>query len=399
MFVTGNALDEGILVFFRKPRSYTLEDMVELSLHGNPVILEEAVRFGVAAGARPARPGEFTLRACRNGRYDLIQAEAVNDLIRAESRLAAQLAWAQVQGGLSGKIGSLRQGVIELLADLEAAIEFPEDGLQMTKAAIIARIRRLSGEIERLVSSHAAGRAVAEGVSIAIVGRTNVGKSTLFNALLGEERAIVAPDPGTTRDYMKERLRIRDQGFTFIDMAGFSRPASTVEKEGVRRGKKQAEQADGLLILFDASRKARADDLALPASYRKRKTLLVFNKIDLPPRMDKDRIKKSFPKTPWIEISALKKTNIRKLLNKIHAVFSPLMPDSGEIIFHERQKLLLDSALIRLRAALTGLENGQSEEIAAEEVRAALPLIGRLTGEIGAEEVLGDIFDRFCVGK
>ena len=143
--VTGNALDEGILVFFRKPRSYTLEDMVELSLHGNPVILEEAVRFGVAAGARPARPGEFTLRACRNGRYDLIQAEAVNDLIRAESRLAAQLAWAQVQGGLSGKIGSLRQGVIGLLADLEAAIEFPEDELQMTKAAIIERIRTRGG--------------------------------------------------------------------------------------------------------------------------------------------------------------------------------------------------------------------------------------------------------------
>ena len=151
--------------------------------------------------------------------------------------------------------------------------------------------------------------------------------------------------------------------------------------------------------MFDASRKARADDLALPASYRKRKTLLVFNKIDLPPRMDKDRIKKSFPKAPWIEISALKKTNIRKLLNKIHAVFSPVIPDTGEIIFHERQKLLLDSALIRLRAAKTGLENGQSEEIAAEEVRAALPLIGQLTGEIGSEEVLGDIFDRFCVGK
>lgn len=395
----GNPFDEAVLLYFREPRSYTREDVVEISGHGNPIVLEEAVRFGVAAGARPARPGEFTLRACLNGRYDLVQAEAVNDLIRAESRAAAKLAWAQVEGGLSGRILSLRRGLIELLADLEASIEFPEEGLSAAKSSIIARTSGLISEIEKLIATYETGKAILEGVSIAIVGRANVGKSTLFNAFLGEERAIVAPEPGTTRDYLKERIRIKDQTFTLIDMAGLGRPASEVEKEGVRRSKQLAVRSAGLLIILDASKEARPDDLSLLAEYRGRKALLVFNKIDLPEKMDTERIRKAFPGFPSIKISALKRTNIRRLLNKVHAVFAPCVPDSGEIVFHERQKLLLESVSKHLRLALTSLKEGQSEEVPAEAVREAVPLIGQLTGEIGAEEVIGDIFNRFCVGK
>jgi len=395
----GSAFDEAVLLYFQKPRSYTREDVVEMSLHGNPIVLEEAVRLGIAAGARPARPGEFTMRACLNGRYDLVQAEAVNDLIRAESRAAAKLAWTQVEGGLSGKILSLRRGLIELLADLEASIEFPEEGLSAAKSSTIARTSGLIAEIEKLVASHDTGKAIFEGVSVAIVGQANVGKSTLFNAFLGEERAIVAPEPGTTRDYLKERLRIKDQAFTLIDMAGLGRPASEVEKEGVRRGKQLAQRSDGLLILLDASKEARPEDFSLLADYRDRKALLIFNKIDLPKKMDTEKIRKTFPGLPSIEISALKRTNIRRLLNKVHVVFAPRVPDSGEIVFHERQKFLLESVLRHLRSALTSLEEGQSEEVPAEAVREAVPLIGQLTGDIGAEEVIGDIFNRFCVGK
>jgi tRNA modification GTPase len=396
---TSRAYDEAILIYFRGPRSYTREDVVEISGHGSPVVLGETVRLGTAAGARPARPGEFTLRACLNGRYDLVQAEAVNDLIRAESGAAAKLAWGQVEGGLSGAIAGLRARLIELLADLEAAIEFPDEGLPATRTGIAAKAAKLAADIDALVASHEAGRAVLEGVSVAIVGRANTGKSTLFNAVLGEDRAIVSAEPGTTRDYLTERIVVRDQSFTLIDMAGLGRAASALEDEGMRRGRKIAGRANGLLILLDASRAAGRDDLALLTEYRERKALVVFNKIDLPRKMDIAAIRKAFPGFPSIEVSALKGKNIRKLLDRIHAVFAPAAPEAGEVVVHERQKRLLEAVSVRLVRALKSLEEGHSEEIAAEEVREAAPLLGRLTGEIGAEEVIGDIFDRFCVGK
>lgn len=396
---TGDAFDEAVLIYFQQPRSYTKEDVVEVSGHGSPVVLQETVRLGVAAGARPARPGEFTLRACLHGRYDFIQAEAVNDLIRAESRAAAKAAWAQVEGGLSEKIFGLRRSLIELAADLEASIEFPDDLLPSPKARILSGISGMIAEIEALVSSHETGKALFDGITIAIIGRANVGKSTLFNAFLGEERAITAPEPGTTRDYLTERVRIKDLQFTFVDMAGLGRPASEIEKEGIRRGKKAAGRADGLILLLDASKKARPDDLVLLSEYRDRKALLVFNKTDLPRNMDVAGIRRAFPGFPSIGVSALKGTNIGRLMNKIHAEFAPLIPDSGEIIFHERQKRLLEAVLSRLKAGRKALESGYSEEVYAEHVREAIPLFGQLTGEIGAEEIIGDIFDRFCVGK
>jgi tRNA modification GTPase len=395
----GRSFDEAVLVYFQKPRSYTKEDVVEMSLHGSPVVLEEAVRLGVAAGARPARPGEFTLRACLNGRYDLIQAEAVNDLIRAESRAAAKMAWGQIEGGLSHKVLALRRELIELAADIEASLEFPDEDLPTSKSGIMDRISRIAADIETLVSSHETGKALVDGPVIAIIGRANVGKSTLFNAFLGEERAITAPEPGTTRDYLTERIRIKAQGFTLVDMAGLGRPASDIEKEGIRRGRKAAREADGLILLMDASKKAHSEDLALLSEYRGRKAVLVFNKIDLPRIMDVAAIRKNNPGFPSIGISALKGTNIGKLMDRIYDRFAPVIPDSGEIIFHERQKHLLEAVLSRLRAGEKALETGYSEEVCAEEVREALPLFGQLTGEIGAEEVIGDIFDRFCVGK
>jgi tRNA modification GTPase len=396
---SGDAFDEAVLIYFQKPRSYTKEDVVEISGHGSPVVLQEAVRLGVAGGARPARPGEFTLRACLNGRYDLIQAEAVNDLIRAESRAAAKAAWAQVEGGLSERIFALRRGLIELAADLEAAIEFPDDLLPSPKSDIPSRISGIIAGIESLVSSHDAGKAILDGIAIAIVGRANVGKSTLFNAFLGEERAITAPEPGTTRDYLTERIRIKDQQFIFIDMAGLGRSASEIEMEGMRRGKHAAGRADGIILLLDASKKAHRDDISLLTEYRTRKALLVFNKIDLPRKIDVAGIRRDFHGFPSIGVSALKGTNIGRLTNKIHAEFAPLIPDSGEIIFHERQKRLLEAVLSRLKAGRKALESGYSEEVCAEEVREAIPLFGQLTGEIGAEEIISDIFDRFCVGK
>jgi len=395
----GTAFDEAILTYFRKPRSYTREDVVEISGHGSPFVLDRAVRLGIAAGARPAQPGEFTLRAHLNGRYDIIQAEAVNDLIRAESPAAARLAYTQIEGGLSRKVRALRRSIIELLAGLEAAVEFPDEDLGVTKAGTAASIKGLEAEIADLVSSYDAGRSLREGVAIAIVGRPNAGKSTLFNALVGEDRAIVAPEAGTTRDYLRERIRIKDLPFTFIDMAGFGRASSGVEKEGLRKARHIAGRADGILLLLDASKKAVAADLVLLEEYRGRKAILVFNKLDLPRNMDVRAVKKIFRGPASIEISARDGTNIRKLRGLIHETFGPRVPDGSVVIFHERQKHLLEAVLARLRLGLKEFEAGASEEICAEEIREAVLLIGNLTGEIGADEILADIFGRFCVGK
>ena len=248
-------LDEAILTFFPAPRSYTREDVVEIACHGSPVIVEEAVRLGISAGARQAGPGEFTLRAYLNGRLDLIQAEAVDSLIRAVTLAEARVAARQVGGSLSRRIARLRERVVSLLADFEAGIEFPDENLAPKPEDKTAAIREVLGEVEELIGSHDAGRAMSEGLTLAVMGRPNVGKSTLFNALLGDERAIVTPFPGTTRDFLRETTVIHDLVVNLVDMAGIGRPRHPVETEGIARGRRLADEADGLLLLLDASRR------------------------------------------------------------------------------------------------------------------------------------------------
>jgi tRNA modification GTPase len=397
--LTRAAFDEGILLYFKKPRSYTREDVVELSAHGSPAILQEIVRLGIAAGARPARPGEYTERAFINGRYDIIQAEAVNGLIQSESPASARAAFSQVEGGLSKRIHSFRRGLIEALADLEAAVEFPEEHPQEAKGQAVRKISTLAAEIEDLVSSYETGRMLLRGAVLALVGRTNVGKSTLFNAILGEERAIVDPQAGTTRDYLKERTLIQNTPFTLVDMAGLSGPASRLGKKGVQRAADVADKSDGLLLLLDSSQAASSEDFALLTRYQRKKALIVFNKTDLPRRMDVRAVKRTFRGLPSVAVSALKGTNVRSLRKKLLETFSPIARDGGLIIFHERQKRILEAVLRRLRSGLTTLDEGYSEEVCAEEVRESVNLIGQLTGEIRDEEVIADIFARFCVGK
>ncbi|HEX2695748.1 MAG TPA: tRNA uridine-5-carboxymethylaminomethyl(34) synthesis GTPase MnmE, partial [Acidobacteriota bacterium] len=265
----GEEFDEAFLTFHKKPHSYTREDVVELSCHGSPVVVEEVVRLGVRAGARPADPGEFTLRAYINGRLDIIQAEAVNDLIRAASLTQARISFGQLGGSLSKRISSVREKLVHLLAGIEAAIEFPDEDLRVSRTATARKIDALVRDIKALVAGYEAGRPLAEGITLAIVGKTNVGKSTLFNALLGQDRAIVTPYPGTTRDFIRERLVIRDSVFHLIDMAGIGRSSHPVEREGMRRSERQARDADGVLLVLDGSRPPGREDLRLLEKFRK----------------------------------------------------------------------------------------------------------------------------------
>jgi len=395
----GSVFDEAYLLYFQAPNSYTREDIVELSCHGSPAVLEEAVRLGIRAGARPARAGEFTLRAYLRGRLDIIQAEAVDDLIRAGSAETARLAFAQLDGGLTRKIEGVRSALLDFLSQLEAVIEFPDEDLGLTSGAIGSSLDNVIALVGRLASSYERGKSLIEGVTIAITGRTNVGKSTLFNAILEDERAIVTPYPGTTRDYLKETIRIKDACFHLVDMAGFGKAASSIEQEGMTKGKKIASRAQGLLLLLDASRPAARQDLALLEEFRDRKGLVLFNKIDLVRKMDIVGIKRRFSQFPSMEISALRGTNLGRLKKTIYEIFAPKLGKGDDVIFHLRQKLLLEEALRGLKKARALLEKGHSEEICAEEVRKALPCLGQLTGEIKTDEVIERIFGRFCLGK
>lgn len=391
--------EEAYLTFFPAPHTYTREDVVEISCHGNPLILEEVIRLGIRSGARHARPGEFTLRAYLRGRIDILQAEAINDIIMASSLNQVKISMGQVYGGLSKKISSLRSQVIHLLSQIEALIEFPEEGFSISSRKIIQTLEHLIKNVQKLIESYQLGKILEKGLSIAITGRTNVGKSTLFNSLLKSDRAIVTPYPGTTRDYLSEKIKIKNALFNLVDMAGIDHAELPAEIEAVKKGRKISTEADGILLILDTSRKESTEDIQLIEKYKKKKTLLLFNKIDLPQKMNTKRMKNLAENLPCLEISALKKINLDKLKDTIHEVFIPDIKKGDEIILHLRQKLLLEDMLSALKEGIRLLKEGYSEEIYIEEFRKTLPLIGQLTGEIRTNEIIENIFNNFCVGK
>jgi tRNA modification GTPase len=395
----GPSLDEAFLIYFKAPRSYTREDVVELSTHGSPAVLEGILALGARAGARPARAGEFTLRAYANGRLDILQAEAVNDLIRAVSLTQARISARQLGGSLSRRAHKLRVQLVALLSRAEAGLEFPEESLRTDAAADLKALTALEADVARLMASYDTGRALAEGVTVAIVGKANVGKSTLFNSLLEEDRAIVTPYPGTTRDFLREKLIIDGVVFQLVDMAGLGRASHPVERTGIAKGRKIAKDADGLLIVLDASRPLTDEDLDIVSKYEGKKALLVLNKTDLPRKLARRTLERLARERPVVEVSALRGRNIESLRDRMHEFFAPKPGKNEEIILHARQKDSLErllGALARARALLSG---GNTPEIYAEELRAAIGRIGELTGEVTAGEVLDEIFGRFCVGK
>ena len=398
-FKKGESFDEGYLIHFPGPHSYTREDVVEITCHGSPVLLEEIIRLGVKAGARLAHPGEFTLRAYLNGRIDILQAEAVNDLIQASSLQGAKLSFRHMEGGLSRHISGLRSRLIELLAEVEARIEFPDEEFRIPAGWIVKSLSGLAGDIRKLIAGYDTARLLTEGVSVAIVGRANVGKSTLFNALLEDERAIVSPLPGTTRDYLMEKIKVGDTYFKLIDMAGMGRTIHPVEEEGIRRGHKLAVRAGGILLVLDSSRQEKAEDLALIERFKRKKAILVFNKADLPRKIDDKKIKRLADLWPSLEVSALEKTNIDRLRTMIYRRFVPRLKSGEEMIIHLREKSALEEMLESVEAGLSLFRRGYSDEIWAEEIRKTLPLFGRLTGEIRADDVIAEIFSKFCLGK
>jgi tRNA modification GTPase len=385
----GEAIDQVVATFFEAPRSYTAEDVIEISCHGAPVVLRHAVERSLAAGARLAEAGEFTLRAYLNGRLDLPQAEAVRDLIDATTLFQAKIAAQQASGSVSRRIAPVKEQLLELIALLEAGIDFAEDDVSVAPAAeILRRLQPITSAVERLAASFQFGGLVRHGFTLAIAGRPNVGKSSLFNRLLEQDRAIVTEIPGTTRDVVSETAAINGIPVKLFDTAGIREGGERVESLGIERSYQAMADADATLVVVDASQPLNATDRTLIAPGR----LLVANKCDLAAA---DQIEGA------IRVSALTGEGIPELRSAILNTIAPegaFEQETGFITSLRHERLLRESAA-ELEKARSAAESGIPHEMLLLDLYAALRPIDAITGATTADDILNRIFSTFCIGK
>ena len=401
--LTRAALDEVLLTVMKAPRSYTREDVVEINSHSGYALLDRILDIVLEAGARLARPGEFTLRAYLNGRIDLTQAEAVLDLIRARSERGVALAARHLQGHLKERIEDLCQTLIDLLAGIEAAIDYPEE--EETTAPGLEAASRLRRDVivplEEIRASHVHRKIWLEGTRVAIVGRVNAGKSSILNRLAHEERAIVASRPGTTRDVIEQEIHISGLPVRLLDTAGYRRSDDEVERMGIRLTERCLDQADLALCVVDQSRPLEEDDRRIVRRCREIPVLIVVNKIDLGHRLSEAEMGEAFGELPRVPVSALTGEGIDALQNAIaEAIFSESRRgDGGDFAPNARQNRALNAAVEHLRLAAGHLEEDAPLDIIAVDLRSGLDALGEITGEHTPEEVLERIFSDFCLGE
>ena len=392
-------LDQVLVTYFRRPHSYTAEDVVEISCHGAPVILRYLVECCLGRGARVAEPGEFTLRAFLNGRIDLTQAEAVRDLIESRTLYQARVAAQQLEGSVSARLKPHKQTLLELIARLEAGIDFAEDDVAvMESQEILSRLDGLRCDLEALVEGYEFGRIVRKGVSLAIVGRPNVGKSSLFNRLLNEERAIVTSTPGTTRDLVSETANIGGIPLRFVDTAGIRHTEDEVEKLGVTRSLQAIADSDLRLLVVDASEGWTDADSNLLNKVRPLGALLVAcNKSDLPSKITGADLEV----TPVVRTSALTGEGIPELRTKILEIAAPSreLGTEGEFLTNLRHQQLLKDSLQALARARHATEQQVPHEMLLLDLYEALRPLDQITGATYVDDVLEIIFSTFCVGK
>ncbi len=400
---SGKPVDEVLIVLMKSPRTYTREDIVEIHCHGGYLILQRVLELVLKEGARMAQPGEFTKRAFLNGRIDLTQAEAVIDLIKAKTETSLEIANQQLRGWLYSEMTDLKARLIENLALIEAHIDFPEEEIEPIAFGEVKRgLERMNHQLEEWISSYEEGRIFREGISCAIVGKTNVGKSSLLNVLLKEERAIVTPIPGTTRDVIEEILNIYGIPIRLMDTAGLRKPADFIEQEGVRRARERVADSDFILLMLDGSRELDPDDLEIFREVNGKKRVVIINKNDLPQRISFEEVKNRFQNDPIVLISALRNEGIDDLKKTIYdSLVQRDIRTTPEhlIVANIRHKTVLTQVRDNLSNATKGLEEGTSLEFIAFEIRSALDALGELVGETASEEVLNRIFEQFCIGK
>lgn len=400
----GAPIDEVLVTYFAAPRSYTGEDVAEICLHGGPWLVAEAIRVVTSLGADPARPGEFTRRALMFGKLDLARAEAVQALVVAQSSAAAKLAAQQLAGGLSARYERLRADLVVLGALLEGPLEFPEDTAEdedRAAAEALALLGGVEGAIRCLMGNDQAARRIVSGLSIPIIGRPNVGKSSIFNGLLGSDRAIVSPRPGTTRDCIEGMVTVAGQLVRLIDTAGIGVALDELDAEAMRRAEQALDEADAVVLVLDRSAPPHSSDAELAERLLGRSVIVVANKSDLPPRLSHDDVASlNLPSSP-ILASAADGTGLPTLWEKLGEAVEHLSgPRTGthDLVTSARQRALLARASEDLDRAGANIR-GRRSELAVEDVRVAALTLGEILGESAPDAVLDEVFRTFCIGK
>ena len=389
--------DHVVVTLFEAPHSYTGEHVVEIAAHGSPVVLNAIVRAAIDCGARLAEPGEFTLRAFLNQKLDLVQAEAVADLIEAVTPLQARAAFDQLEGTLTQTIGEIERALFDVIAKLEASLDFPDEGYHFV-APKEARtsLAAITARIDALLAQAARGRLIREGAQVAIAGAPNVGKSSLFNALLNTNRAIVTAIPGTTRDLVTERADIGGLLLSLIDTAGVRATTDVVEQEGVARSRSTLRVADLVIVMLDRSRALSDEDRDVLASTAHQRRVIVLNKSDLPAALSMEQLESLEP----LELSATTGSGVAKLIDAIATTLRASEPLRDEPqITNTRHIVLLERARAAIDRATTALESEVPEEFPLLDLQEAAHALQEITGQRTSDDLLHHIFARFCIGK
>lgn len=389
-----NIIDQGIALLFKAPHSFTGEDVLELQGHGGMVVMDMLVQRSIELGARAARAGEFSERAFLNNKIDLAQAEAIADLISAQSEQAARAAVHSLQGAFSEQINTLVSDLTQLRVHVEAALDFPEEEIDfLADSAITQKLDNVQQQLQSVKNSAEQGRLLKDGMTVVIAGKPNAGKSSLLNALAGHEAAIVTEIPGTTRDVLREHIQIDGMPLHIIDTAGLRESADKVEQEGIRRAHAEIERADSVLFLVDTSKENKED---IPASLAGSHLIIVHNKIDL---LDQVARTEQQDDITHIYLSARTGEGVELLKQHLKQCMGYQQQQEGKFIARRRHLEAIDVAEQHLKQADKALKNLKAGELLAEELRLAQQALASITGAFSADDLLGKIFADFCIGK
>ena len=396
-------LDEVMVSVLKAPKTFTREDIIEINCHGGMVVTNQILQLVLRKGARLAEPGEFTKRAFLNGRIDLSQAEAVMDLIQAKTDQSMQMAYQQLEGRLSTLIKSLRQEILETLAQVEVNIDYPEydDVEEMTSQLMLNTAKHIEEKIEQLLKTATQGKILREGLQTAIIGRPNVGKSSLLNYLLDEEKAIVTDIAGTTRDVIEEYVNVNGVPLKLIDTAGIRQTEDVVEKIGVERSKKALQQADLVLLVLNQAESLTKEDLELLDLTKQSKRIILLNKTDLPSALDRAQLQEVAQDSPVFAISVLAQDGLEQLEQAIKDLFFAGQTQSKEASYvsNTRHISLLEQALASLKEVENGIDAGMPVDLVQMDLTRCWDLLGEITGESVQDELITQLFSQFCLGK
>ena len=396
-------IDEVLVSYFKAPKSYTTENMCEINSHGGNIIVKKILELCLANGAALAEPGEFTKRAFLNGRIDLTQAESVIDVINAKSEREAKAGIKQLEGVLSKKINNIKQQILDIMVNIEVSIDYPEydDVEEVQNKQVLEMLENIEKELNLLVKSFENGKMLKEGIRTAIIGKPNAGKSSLLNAILKEDRAIVTEYEGTTRDTIEEFVTINGVPLKLIDTAGIREATDEVEKIGVNKAKKIAEEADLVIAIFDCSKELDEEDKKILKIIKNKKSIIILNKIDLNKKVLKTDQMLTSVSEKVIEISALNKEGIENLYNVISEMFdlNEINLDNEILITNIRHKDLINKAIEKIQETKTTIKNNMPIDIIAIYIKDILEALGSITGEEVSEDIINEIFSKFCLGK